>query len=50
MRASKIIINGKELEFEMGISEEEIERNENSLFDTIDLNDVIKEANEGKSN
>lgn len=45
MNANKIIVNGKEVEFSLGIKDEEIERNEYMNEDTISLTDVVNEIN-----
>ncbi len=41
MKSSKIIIDGEEKEISLGISEEEIENNED-LEDTIDLTEILE--------
>lgn len=56
MDTKKIIIDGKEVEIYTGISEEEIEdnrdliQNQESLEDTIELDDVVSEINNGDHN
>ena len=47
MKSSKIIIDGEEKEISLGISEEEIENNED-LEDTIDLTEILEKI-DGKS-
>lgn len=42
MRMGKVIIDGIEREFSFGIDDEEIERNEEKLEDTIDLKEVLE--------
>ena len=56
MDTKKIIIDGKEVEIYTGISDEEIEdnrdliSNKESLEDTIELDDVVSEINNGDDN
>ena len=42
---SKIIIDGEETIFSLGIDEEEIEKNEEVTFDTIELDKVVELIN-----
>ena len=44
--ASKISIDGELIEVSLGISDEEIETNDNDCFNTIDLRKVVEEVNE----
>lgn len=44
--ASKISIDGVLTEISLGISDEEIETNDNDYSDTIDLRKVVEEINE----
>ena len=50
MGTSKINIDGVNVEVSLGIDEDEIERNEYDLEDTIELEEVISKINEGKEN
>ncbi len=41
MEASKIFIDGKEINISLGIDEDEIEKNDEFMFDTLDLEEVV---------
>lgn len=48
MEASKIFIDGKEVNISLGIDEDEIEKNDEFMFDTLDLKEVVDSINERK--
>ena len=49
MNTGRIEINGKLIEFNLGIKDEEIERNEYTNEDTIDLKEIIKRPREAEN-
>lgn len=48
MEASKIFIDGKEVNISLGIDDDEIEKNDEFMFDTLDLKEVVDSINERK--
>lgn len=48
MNATKINIDGKLVEISLGIPEDEIERNEYDMEDTLDLTNVVETIAEDK--
>ncbi len=50
MNASKVIINGVETKFVLGIDEDEIETNEEFTFDTLNLEEVVDQVAREKNN
>ena len=49
MNTGRIEINGKLVEFNLGIKDEEIERNEYTNEDTLDLKEIIKKTREAEN-
>ena len=49
MNTGRTEINGQIIEFNLGIKDEEIERNEYTNEDTIDLKEIIKKTREAEN-
>lgn len=49
MNTGRIVINRKLVEFNLGIKDEEIERNEYTNEDTLDLKEITKKTREAEN-